>query len=87
MRAVPPFSAPSTSRGKCFQCLVDQAKSGGCNESAYIRVRLATPFAAQGGEAVTYIVDGETFLGYRFSTPDGSKGLILIIHDWVQCRD
>jgi dienelactone hydrolase len=43
---------------------------------------LAIPFTAQAGEAVTYVVDGETFEGYRSAAPGGSKGLVLIIHDW-----
>jgi dienelactone hydrolase len=43
---------------------------------------LAIPLAAQAGEAVTYVVDGETFEGYRSAASGGSKGLILIIHDW-----
>ena len=38
-------------------------------------------FAAQAGEAVTYVVNGETFQGYR-SAAKSSKGLVLIIHDW-----
>jgi dienelactone hydrolase len=37
---------------------------------------------AEAGEAVTYAVDGETFEGYRSAAPAGSKGLVLIIHDW-----
>jgi dienelactone hydrolase len=40
------------------------------------------PFAAQAGEAVTYVVDGETFEGYRSAAKGDSKGLVLIIHDW-----
>ena len=39
-------------------------------------------FAAQAGEAVTYIMDGETFEGYRSAAKANSKGLVLIIHDW-----
>jgi dienelactone hydrolase len=40
------------------------------------------PFAAQAGEAVTYVVDSETFEGYRSAAKANSKGLVLIIHDW-----
>ena len=40
------------------------------------------PLAADAGEAVTYVVGGETFEGYRAATPPESKGLVLIIHDW-----
>jgi len=40
------------------------------------------PFGAQAGETVTYVVDGETFEGYRSATKGDSKGLVLIIHDW-----
>lgn len=40
------------------------------------------PFAAHGGEAVTYVVDGETFEGYRSAAKGDSKGLVLIIQDW-----
>lgn len=40
------------------------------------------PFAAQAGEAITYVVDGETFEGYRSAAKSDSKGLVLIIHDW-----
>jgi dienelactone hydrolase len=43
---------------------------------------LAIPLAAQAGEAVTYVVDGETFEGYRSSATGNAKGLVLIIHDW-----
>jgi dienelactone hydrolase len=41
-----------------------------------------SPFAAQAGEAVTYVVDGETFEGYQSAAKGDSKGLVLIIHDW-----
>ena len=40
------------------------------------------PFAAQAGEALTYVVDGETFEGYRAVAKGDSRGLVLIIHDW-----
>jgi dienelactone hydrolase len=40
------------------------------------------PFAAQAGEAITYVVGGETFEGYRSAANGDSKGLVLIIHDW-----
>jgi dienelactone hydrolase len=40
------------------------------------------PCAAQAGEAVTYMVDGETFEGYRATASGDSKGLVVIIHDW-----
>ena len=40
------------------------------------------PFAAQAGEAVTYVVDVETFEGYRSPAKGESKGSVLIIHDW-----
>jgi dienelactone hydrolase len=40
------------------------------------------PLAAQAREALTYVVDGETFEGYRAAAKGDSKGLILIIHDW-----
>ena len=40
------------------------------------------PFAAQAGEAITYVVEGETFEGYRSAVKGDSKGLVLIIHDW-----
>ena len=43
---------------------------------------VAFPFAAQAGEAITYVVDGETFEGYRSATKGDSKGLVLVIHDW-----
>ena len=39
-------------------------------------------FAAQAGEAITYVVDGETFEGYRSPAKGDSKGLVLVIHDW-----
>ena len=39
-------------------------------------------FAAQAGEAITYVVNGETFQGYRSAAKSDSKGLVLIIHDW-----
>jgi dienelactone hydrolase len=39
-------------------------------------------FAAQAGEAVTYVVDAATFEGYRSAARGESKGLVLIIHDW-----
>jgi dienelactone hydrolase len=39
-------------------------------------------FGAQAGEAVTYVVDGKTFEGYRSAAPAHSRGLVLIIHDW-----
>jgi dienelactone hydrolase len=45
------------------------------------------PFAAQAGEAVTYVVDGETFEGYRSPAKGGSKGSVLIIHDWDGLTD
>jgi len=38
--------------------------------------------AAQAGEKVTYEADDETFDGYRAKASGGSKGLVLIIHDW-----
>jgi dienelactone hydrolase len=40
------------------------------------------PYAAQAGEALTYVVDGETFEGYHAAASGNSKGLVLIIHDW-----
>ena len=40
------------------------------------------PCAAQAGEAVTYMVDGETFEGYRAAASGDLKGMVLIIHDW-----
>jgi Dienelactone hydrolase family len=40
------------------------------------------PCAAQAGEAVTYMVDGETFEGYRAAASGDAKELVLIIHDW-----
>jgi dienelactone hydrolase len=40
------------------------------------------PLAAQAGQALTYVVDGETFEGYRSAARSDSKGLVLIIHDW-----
>jgi dienelactone hydrolase len=40
------------------------------------------PCAAQAGEAVTYMVDGKTFEGYRAAASGDSKGMVLIIHDW-----
>jgi dienelactone hydrolase len=40
------------------------------------------PFAAQAGEAITYVVDGETFEGYRSPAKGQSKGSVVIIHDW-----
>jgi dienelactone hydrolase len=40
------------------------------------------PFAAQAGEAIAYVVDGETFEGYRSAAKGDSKGLVLVIHDW-----
>jgi dienelactone hydrolase len=43
---------------------------------------LAIPFAAQAGDGVTYVIDNETFEGYRASASGDSKGLVLIIHDW-----
>jgi dienelactone hydrolase len=41
-----------------------------------------SPWAAQAGEAVTYVVDGENFEGYRSAAKGETKGLVLIIHDW-----
>ena len=43
---------------------------------------ISAPFAAQAGEAVTYDVKGEAFEAYRSAAKGGSKGLVLIIHDW-----
>jgi dienelactone hydrolase len=40
------------------------------------------PVAAQAGEAIAYVVDGETFEGYRSVAKEDSKGLVLVIHDW-----
>ena len=40
------------------------------------------PFAAQAGEALTYVVDGETFEGYRSAAKSDSKGFVVIVHDW-----
>lgn len=40
------------------------------------------PFAAQAGEAIAYVIDGETFEGYRSAAKGDSKGLVLVIHDW-----
>jgi dienelactone hydrolase len=40
------------------------------------------PWAAQAGEIVTYTVGDEQFEGYRAAAKGGSKGLVLIIHDW-----
>jgi hypothetical protein len=34
------------------------------------------PCAAQAGEAVTYMVDGETFEGYRAAASGDAKGLV-----------
>jgi dienelactone hydrolase len=45
-------------------------------------VVLAIPFTAKAGESVTYVVDGETFEGYRSAATGNAKGLVLIIHDW-----
>ena len=36
--------------------------------------------AAQAGEAIAYVVDGETFEGYRSAAKSDSKGLVLTIH-------
>jgi dienelactone hydrolase len=55
---------------------------GGAMRALIFAFVLAAPFAAEAGEAVTYIVDGETFEGYRALAPGDSKGLVLIIHDW-----
>jgi dienelactone hydrolase len=41
-----------------------------------------SPFGAQAGEPVTYVVDSEVFEGYRSTAKSDSKGLVLIIHDW-----
>ena len=40
------------------------------------------PFAAQAGEAIAYVIDGETFEAYRSAAKGDSKGLVLVIHDW-----
>lgn len=40
------------------------------------------PSVALAGDPVTYTVDGETFEGYRSTVKAGSKGLVVIIHDW-----
>lgn len=45
------------------------------------------PIAAQAGEAVDYVVAGETFEGYRAPSSGQSKGLVLIIHDWDGLTD
>jgi len=45
------------------------------------------PWAAQAGEAVTYTVGDEQFEGYRAAAKGGSKGLVLIIHDWDGLTD
>lgn len=39
-------------------------------------------FGAHAQETVTYVVDSETFEGYRSAAKGDSKGLVLIIHDW-----
>lgn len=45
------------------------------------------PITAHAGEAVSYSVNGEDFEGYRATAKDGSKGLVLIIHDWDGLTD
>lgn len=45
------------------------------------------PLTAQAGEAVTYSVHDELFEGYRSTPTGGSKGLVLIIHDWDGLTD
>ncbi len=47
---------------------------------------LAAPFllvpTAQAGEPVTYSVAGADYEGYHASPTRGSKGLVILIHDW-----
>ena len=55
--------------------------------SLFALVVALAPLAAQAGEAVDYVVDGETFEGYRASAAGESKGLVLIVHDWDGLTD
>jgi dienelactone hydrolase len=45
------------------------------------------PVVAQAGEKVSYVIDEETFEGYRSMAKGDSKGLVLIIHDWDGLTD
>lgn len=40
------------------------------------------PFGVQAGESATYSVDGADYEGYSAPAAGGSKGLVLIVHDW-----
>jgi dienelactone hydrolase len=40
------------------------------------------PMTAKAGEWVTYVVDGESFEGYRAAAKGEAKGLVIVIHDW-----
>lgn len=48
---------------------------------------LFAPLTVQAGEAVTYVVGGERFEGYRAGAGGDSKGLVIIIHDWDGLTD
>jgi dienelactone hydrolase len=48
---------------------------------------LFAPLTAQAGEAVTYDLGGESFEVYRAAASGGSKGLVIIIHDWDGLTD
>lgn len=60
----------------------DRKSQGGLKALILTLAVAIFPFAAQAGEAVNYVVEGETFEGYRAKANGDSKGLVLIIHDW-----
>jgi len=54
--------------------------------AAFVLVSVA-PSVARAGESVTYDIDGEAFEGYRADADGGTKGLVLVIHDWDGLTD
>jgi hypothetical protein len=61
---------------------IQDLKSQGGLKALILTLAVAIfPFTAQAGEAVNYVVEGETFEGYRAKANDDSKGLVLIIHE------
>ncbi|MBT5108599.1 MAG: dienelactone hydrolase family protein [Rhodospirillaceae bacterium] len=48
-----------------------------------ILTAMLLPLAASAGQSVSYTVNGGSYEGYRATAPGGgSKGLVLVIHDW-----
>jgi dienelactone hydrolase len=62
-------------------------KEVGMRSIALTLAVLFAPLTAQAGEAVTYDLGGESFEGYRAAASGGSKGLVIIIHDWDGLTD